>query len=289
MLVTATTHIAHHLRISPYTVSFFLVALGTSLPEMVVGIASAVENKPTLAFANVIGSNIALATLITGLPILIYKEVTTKTINKRKDLQFSFLFAFLPVILALDKTIGRADGIILLISYVVYSYLSIRKSTSIEALVERLDTAKAIKQYLLFATALGGLILFSDGIVKSAIELSTILKVNLGFIGLSITALGTSLPELTYALRAVKENRSDEATGDIVGSIIANATIVLALTCVITPITVNSKDAISLIFLTLAIAMFLIFAHTRNKLSKKEALALVTTYFVFLIVEAWIN
>ena len=289
VFVASTTHIAHHLRISPYTVSFFLVALGTSLPEMIVGIASAMENKPLLSLTNVIGSNIALATLIAGLPVLIYREMSTKTINNRKDLQFSFLFAFLPVILALDKTLGRTDGIILLISYVVYSYLSIRKSTNIEALVERLDTSKNLKQFFLFTVALLGLIAFSDGIVKSAIGLSTLLKINIGFIGLSITALGTSLPELTYALKAVKDNRSNEATGDIVGSIIANSTVVLAMTCLITPIVLSTKDAVSLIFLALAIAMFLIFAHTKKAISKREALILTTTYFIFLVVEAWVN
>jgi len=140
----------------------------------------------------------------------------------------------------------------------------------------------------LFAFSLALLLIASEGIVRSAIDLSQNLNVSLGFIGLTITALGTSLPEIAFVLGIINTNgNEEEITGDVIGSVVANSTLVLGTAAAIYPIQLgNSHFGFSTILIVIStLLLFLAFSKSDEKIDKKEAIALLCAYFLFIGLE----
>lgn len=285
--VSAATKIAKHLKISVYTISFLLVAIATSLPETMVGITSAIDHNPILSFGNAIGSNIALVTLIAAIPILFFRPIPTRSIVASKDVYIAAFFCFLPLMLITDGVLSRLEGVVLLAMYAAYMVFVLKQSKGIERIMDSLERINLAKQAFLFIVSLAFLLLASEVIVKTAAQFSVILNLSLGFVGLSITAVGTSLPEIAVSIAGARKNKSQQVLGNIVGSLIANSTLVLGITAVITPITItNTFFGIQTICaLFLAVAIFLKFVRSRETLDKKEAFLLLGFYIVFILME----
>jgi len=291
LFIHSSSRIAHTFHISGYTISFLLVAIATSLPEAVVGITSALEQNPILSFGNALGSNIALLTIIVAIPGILNSGIHTHAIFKSKDIYYTALFSLFALALSLDGTLNWVDGTALLIGYVIYIVVVLRRSSPLETLVQTFEHTNVWKQFVFFVFSLGLLLLASEGIVRSAINLSVDLSLNLGFIGLTIAAIGTSLPEIAYAIGAVKDDKENEIMGDVIGSVVANSTLVLGITAIIHPIKMNGSlmGISSNIFMILALSLFLIFAKTREKIDRKEAVALVAFYLIFVVFEYFVQ
>jgi len=285
--INATTTISKELKISGYTISFLLVSIATSLPEIVVGITSAVEDKAILSYGNALGSNIALLTLVIAFACFMGKGIKTERIFRSKDIYFSSLFSLMAVALALDKRISTTTGILLVLVYVIYSLAFLRSSTPLERISEKLDEVNLWKQGVVFIASLGLLIISSEGIVKGAVNLSELLNLQLGFIGLSITALGTSLPEIAYSIAALKVDEEEEILGDIIGSVSANSTIVLGITAIIRPIEITNGgiSIFTYAFAVLTTLLFFGFCKTKENLSKLESITLLFVYIGFLVAQ----
>jgi len=293
LFINSSTKIARFFSLSGYTVTFLLIAISTSLPETVVGITSALEKNPILSFGNAIGSNIAMLTLVLAIPILIGTNIGTHQAIKSGDIYRMGIFSLLPILLSIDGTLTKIDGIILLTGYVGNALLVIRRSTGLENLIDRFEHGyiNIWKQAVVFGLALLLIVASSEAIVRSATSISDALGLSLGFVGLTLTAIGTSLPELTFTISAMKRRKPQEVLGDITGGVIANSTFVLGITSIIHPIVVNKSNIgpSTLIFMIITLAIFLRVAKTKEKLDKKEAVVLLGVYVLFILVEYYLQ
>ena len=287
LFIRSASHIAHYFNISNYTIGFILVAIATSLPEMVVGITSAAQQKTVLSFGDALGSNIALLTLVVALPGLINAGISTKQILKSGDIYYTAVFSLLAVGLSFDGKVSRTDGLFLLFGYLIYMLIFLRRGSPIQKFRTRLENINIWKEIVLFTVSLALLLLASEGIVSAALNLSGTLGLQLSYIGLSITALGTSIPEIAFVLGAVREHNDDEIMGDIIGSVVANSTLVLGVASIIYPIYTNGPlISLSLsVMLAVILIVFLVFSRSSEKIDRKESMVLFMLYIGFLIME----
>jgi len=287
LFILSSSEISHHFGVSEYTISFLIVAIATSLPEIVVGISSAANGNPILSYGNALGSNIALLTIIVSIPAILNTGISTRTILHSKDVYVSIIFAITPIILTIDRVLSRPDGIILMLAYILYFILVLKRSTALEKLLIKFEKVNLLKQGIIFIFSLALLLGASEIIVKSAVNLSYQIGWGLAFIGLTVTAVGTSLPEIAFTIGATHGRHQTEILGDILGSVIANATAVLGITAIITPIEIENRTMwlSSATFLLVALLLFLEFTKTKEKVDKGEALFLIIFYLFFLAAE----
>ncbi|HXK52673.1 sodium:calcium antiporter [Candidatus Nomurabacteria bacterium] len=283
----SSAKIAHHLKISEYTISFFLIAIGTSLPEAFVAIRSGLAQDSILSFGTSMGSNIALVTLVIALPVLLTGSISTRYIIASRDMYIASFLALLPFILSLDGVIGRYDAITLFAGYLLYSIAILKRARGVESLIDKIEEINLLKEAFLFIFSLALLLAASNIIVISAINISETLNISLGFVGLTITALGTSLPEISFTIAAVKKGQTEEIMGDIIGSVVANSTLVLGLAAIFYPIKIDgiNMGAITTFFVVLSFLMFMRLARTQQKVTKKEAIVLLGIYTTFIFSE----
>jgi cation:H+ antiporter len=291
VFISSATLIAHHLKISEYTIGFLLVAMGTSLPEVVVAINAGVQKNTILSFGDALGSNIALVTLVVALPTLFAGSMSTKTIINSKDIYYTALFAILPITLIIDGVLTRVDGSILLGTYFIYAAFVLRRAHGVEKLRDIVEKTNMWKQVVLFLFSLVVLLVTSHLIVQAAISLSLALKISIGFVGLSLTALSTSLPEIAFTIAAVKRNKHTEVLGDIIGSVVANSTLVLGIASIIYPIDLGDSNigTPTLFFTLLAILVFLRLARTKERITRVEALALIGLYVLVIVTTGYLQ
>lgn len=284
----STSKLAHHFKISTYTISFFLIAIATSLPETIVGITSALNKNSLLSFGNIVGANIALLTLVISIPVLINSSISTRAILRSKDMYVAFILALLPHALILDGVLSRTDGLILLVMYTFYAYFTFRESKGLELIIEKLEHINIWKQVSIFILSLLLLLLASDIIVKQALSLSSQLGLSITFIGLTLTAMGTTLPETVFAIGAVKGRYQQQVLGNILGSVVANSTMVLGIASILYPINIspitNGKLS-AIIFFVITLIFFIAFAKSKENITRLEAFILLSIYFIFLFIE----
>lgn len=284
----SASNIAKYLRVPAYTISALLIAIGISFPEMVMGITSAIDGNPILSFGTVLGSNIVMLTLIPAITILVGRTIRTKNIIKTNDLYYGTLFSLLSLFLSLDGVLSRHDGILLLTGFISYSILILRRRRGgIGSLIDHFRKVNIKKDLILFFISLIIILTTSSIIVKSAETLSIKIGVELAFIGMSLTALGASLPEISFGIQAVRKKKQNELLGNIIGSLVANSSLVLGITSLISPISIEHTPLliISCIFTILATAVFLRVSKSEEEIDRWEAAILIFIYFLFLLGE----
>jgi|TARA_Y100000310_G_scaffold253216_1_gene260036 cation:H+ antiporter len=289
LLVRSLSKLARFLKVSEYMIAFVLVAFATSVPELFVGIVSALNKTPEISLGNVIGSNIADVTLVMGIIALLgrYTKIQNKFIFK--DLFYMFLIALVPILLMLDNLLSRLDGFILLIIFFLYMYKMIHKNKSVER-INNVHYTEVFKNFGIFFLSILLLLGSAEFLVRSAKEISIELNLPILLIGLFVVAIGTSLPELVYGSRAVLLKHKEQALGNIMGSIVANSTAVLGITAIITPIAFNfSLFLISGSFMIFALFIFMIFIRSGSAITWREGVALLMLYILFIIVQFYIQ
>ncbi|MBP7927716.1 sodium:calcium antiporter, partial [Patescibacteria group bacterium] len=215
-LIKSSARLARFYNISEYTISFLVIAFATSLPELLVGVISALDKNPSLSYGNVLGSNIADLTIILAIPLLVGGSISTKEIIKNKDLLYTVFFGVFPFVLLRDGLLSRLDALVLLVAYLFYLTLVLRRNTILEVLVNNLHNTKVYKEFCIFFMSVLVLLMSASGLVKVAENIGVLLNMPLIFIGITVTALGTSLPELVFGLKAIKTNHKGEVLGNIV-------------------------------------------------------------------------
>lgn len=291
LLVNSSWEMARRFRVSDYAISFFLVAIATSLPEIVVGITAAMSKNSILSFGNAIGSNVALVTLIIAIPVLINSGISTRILIHTKDAYVATIFSVLPLALIFDGNLSRFDGGILLALYGVYMFFVLRRGDRPEEEERSVETVNLWRNVSLFIFSLLLLFVASEAIVRGALSLSASLNLNLGFVGLTITAIGTSLPEIAFAIGVVRTKHQFEVLGNAVGSVVANSTVVLGLTAIVEPIVLTNSGMgfSSLLFSVFAALLFLRFVRTKESISTGEALILLLVYALFVAAEYYLR
>jgi len=291
-LVDVLVKVCKFLGWKEFVVSFFIVAFATTIPNFFVDIISALNKVPQLAFGDVVGTNIADLTLIIALSALISRaglSVPSRTVQGSSF--FTIGVAILPLILVFDGTLNRVDGILLLGAFVIYLIWLFNKKERFEKVYDGVREPLSLKSFLtnLIFLSLSVLLLLmsGQGIVKSAIFFSNYFHFPLALIGIFLVGLGTALPELSFTLQAARKSQDWMIVGDVMGSVIMTATLVLGSVALISPIKISdfSPFAIGRIFLIIAAVFFLFFIRTGRKISRREGLFLLGIYLVFILVE----
>ncbi|TKJ17115.1 hypothetical protein CEE44_01095 [Candidatus Woesearchaeota archaeon B3_Woes] len=291
-LIKSLSKIAAFLRMSKFVVSFIIVGMATSLPELFVGISSALAGQPEISLGNVIGSNIANLTIILGIPLLLARGIAIKSKTVRKDSLYMFGISLLPLILmAIGESLSKLDGIILIVFFLFYSALLIKQKKKFTKPIDNhIGRSEIVGNVFLFIVSA----LFLYYSAKFTVKYASLISIDLAlppiFVGLFIIALGTSLPELVVGFHALKKNQEDIILGNIMGSVVANSTLVLGVTALIFPITTNLVIFFtSISFMILASFLFMIFIEAGKKIYWKEGVILIIIYVLFIMVQSYIK
>lgn len=277
-----------------FVVAFFVMAFAASLPNLFIGITSALHKIPQLSFGDVAGNNLVALTIAIALAVLISKkELPAESRTVQTTSIFTIIAALLPLLLILDGKLSRIDGILLIAFFIFYLFWLFSKR---ERFTKIYDTQKIpiIKEFKLFLKDLGKLILgimlliiAAQGIVASAQFFAKSFDIALVLIGVLITGLGSALPEIYFAVASAKRGETWMILGDLMGAVIVPATLVLGIVALIHPIEISdfSPLAIARFFLIISALFFLFFVRTDCKITKKEALFLLSIYLIFVLVE----
>jgi cation:H+ antiporter len=255
LLVKGAASIATRLGVEPVIIGLTVVAFGTSAPELAVSVGASLGGNSDVAFGNVVGSNTANILLILGASAIVGGLAVSQRIV-RIDVPLLVVASLAVVVMALDNRIGRIDGVILFAAVLAYTFWLIRASRQGEApevaeeyqsVVETVEGAGAerplVVQVLYVIAGLGVLVLGSQLLVGSATDIAEHFGVSELVIGLTVVAIGTSLPELATSMLAAFRGQRDIAVGNVVGSCLFNLLCVLGLTGLVSSSGVNVTDA----------------------------------------------
>lgn len=271
---------------------FFLgmiLGLMTTLPEIAIGINSAINGIPEISFGNMVGGIIILFGLILPISIILNRKVKTE----KHTFLFSIilLFLLLPLILGLKGYLNYIDGIILISSYIVLVYLLYRKHRVTNSVkIEIVNRKEVGKYFMLIILGIIGLIISSNLIVETTIYLLKGYNISVFIIGLLLYSIGTNLPELIIAIRSFKRKVEDLSFSNLIGSAMGNSLAIGALSLAKTiNVEVNSSYLFLTIFNFVFFIIFFIFYKTDRLLVRKEGIAIFLMYLLFLFGQIFIQ
>lgn len=302
LLVVAIRRLSKLTGIGGFAISAVILALATSFPELFVGITAALEGSPSLSLGVVIGSNIANLALVVGGAGIIFGAVEVHGSFVRRDVAIAFGAGLIPLFLLLDGTLSRVDGLILIFLYGLYASSLFREQFIQLGREHEEEDGRFWYRFLRHFAHIDGtvgrelgrlflgvaLLLFSANmIVRAAQFLALDLNIPLLLIGIFLVAVGTSLPEVAFSIRSLKEHAPKMFFGNILGSIIANGTLVAGVTSLIAPIKVEAFDEYLLATITfiLIYLLFWMFIRSKQRLDRWEAATLFALYLAFVLVE----
>ncbi|HNQ84472.1 MAG TPA: calcium/sodium antiporter [Deltaproteobacteria bacterium] len=303
LLVRGASGIARSLNVSPLVIGLTVVAFGTSAPELVVNIAALIRGNDGLAFGNVIGSNISNTGLILGLTALVSPLRVTGMVIVR-EIPMMILVALVAVITGIDgvftaaaDSFSRPDGLILLLLLVVFIFYNVkdalRRRSEEEYLVqveEHIPSRPKESMSIGGIMVLAGLGLLAAGgklAVTGAVGLASALGVSDALIGLTVIAVGTSLPELATSMIAALKNEPELAVGNVVGSNIINLSLILGLVCTVSPVDVPAGGRLDLVAMLLfSLILLPVSLTSRRKITRIEGAALLSGYCAYVVVRA---
>lgn len=283
-----------------FVLSALILSLATSLPELFVGITSALEGTGSLSFGNLLGANITNILLVAGLSTVVIGGVAVRGGDVFHEFFLAAVAGILPLFLLLDGKLSRVDGLILLTLYFAYTFSFFKKRfvemgthhLSGSLLMRFIKRAEKIEKkadrsigHLLVGVA--ALLFLSDLIVKVATSIAASLSIPVFVVGLILLSIGTTLPEVIVSFRSLRTHSDGIFFGNLLGSVVINSTLILGMVSLISPIEI--VEPISFlkpgIFFVLGIALFWIFIRTKHFLSRREAVVLLVLYCVFGILE----
>lgn len=281
--VDGASSIASLLKIPTIIVGLTIVALGTSAPEAAVSITSSLTGSNALAVSNVIGSNLFNMLMVIGISALLSNLVMEKSVLE-KDLPFLVGITLLwAIFIIIGWDITNIEGIILLIILVAYISLLVyntRKSGEATEVEEPKFTLP--KSIIFILVGLAGIVLGGDLVVDSASAIAIALGMSETLVGLTIVAIGTSLPELVTSITALKKGENQLVIGNVIGSNIFNILFVLGASSAISAIPLDSSMLIDVVFMLAVTVLCFIFGKTQEKYDKKEGVILIVLFIVYM-------
>ena len=285
-----SSRLAKNLHLSEFVVSFFIIAIISTLPEATISIISAFNGEPQLGLGTLLGAKIADLTLVLGIAVL-FSSGGIKV--KSKILQNNFLYLFLllfPLILGFDGEFSRIDGIILVLVGISFFIKIIIDRKKFRKKFNNIKRGSFLKNSVLLTLSLAALLIGAFFAVKFATNFAYEAKVPEILIGITILALGTCLPELFFSIKAARSNRDELVLGDLLGTVITDATIILGIVALICPFTYNPINIYVLgggIFLAGIFTVW--FMKTNRSINKFEGLFLILLYILFIFISFFIN
>ena len=267
-LTEGAVAVAERLRIPQIVIGLTVVAMGTSMPEFTVSLVAALKGTPDLAVGNVIGSNIFNVFAIVGIAAMI-APMTILSLTVKRDLPFALVAALLLVVFGLDGNIGRLDAAALFLLFVIYMIITVRQA---RAEVKSEDNpAPATQKNLMLSIfwlliGLTALVLGSNQFVDGASAMAKSFGVSEAVIGLTIVAMGTSLPELATSVVAARKGNSGIAMGNVIGSNVFNILFIIGTTGVISPMRISGITSVDYMMLVLSMLALWLFSYTRLRI-----------------------
>ena len=287
-LVRGSSSLELKIGISPLVIGLTIVGFATSSPELVVSIKAALIGSSEIVLGNVIGSNIANIALILGCAALI-RPLKVNVDVIRKEVPILIGVSVLLIIILIDGEVGLIEGIIFILGIIIYVVVSVlfakkEKSIDTESAFEEEFQSKFKTPLLLLLIAVGaGLLIFGANIfLKSAIEIAKLFGMSEAVIGLTVVAIGTSLPELITSAVAAIRNKADIAIGNAVGSSIFNILFILGITAVIMPISSKGISYVDLGVMMLTAVILLPMSFRGYKINRVEGLVLLLGYLFYI-------
>ncbi|MFB1051969.1 calcium/sodium antiporter [Paraliobacillus sp. JSM ZJ581] len=290
--VDGASKIATALRVSPLIIGLTIVAFGTSAPEATVSIVAALEGSAGVTIGNVVGSNIFNITLVVGIGALIL-PMTVESETIRKEIPFTLLAGVVVLIMVSDISlqqstsafISRGDGFILLLFFAIFLYYIFEVARSSNTKLETVAQEKPPlgKNIILAVIGLAAIVLGGELVVSNASKIALSFGMSETLVGLTIVAVGTSLPELITTITAALKKETDIALGNIVGSNIFNLFLVLGLTSIISPLTVDNTIFFDIMFMNILTLILLIFSRTSYKIGRLEGGWLTSLYVLYMV------
>ena len=281
--VDGASNVASILKIPTLIVGLTIVAFGTSAPEAAVSITSSLSGSNALALSNVIGSNLFNMLLIIGLCALLNELKIGKNVLNL-DLPFLvILTGILTAFILLGWNISRLEGIILIILIIAYvSYLVYNARKSKESQTVEKPKMSLLKSIIYIVCGVAGIIIGADLVVDSASYIAMAFGMSETLVGLTIVAMGTSLPELVTSLTALKKDENQLIIGNVIGSNIFNISMVLGASSAISPIAINPNMIVDIVLMLGVTILFFIFGKTQDKYDKKEGFVLVALFVAYM-------
>lgn len=290
-LVRGASSLAIRLGISPLVVGLTVVAFATSSPELVVSIKAAIEGNPGIVVGNVVGSNICNIALILGVAAII-SPLSVKTQVIKREIPIMIIVSVILLLILSDDVITRLEGVLLVIGIIVYIILgykySIKKKDNKEVIKEFEEIIpkspyKVLTSLVLIVVGLVLLVFGSNLFVDGAVAIAENFGVSQAVIGLTIVALGTSLPELTTSVVASFKNENDIAIGNAVGSNVFNILSILGISSLIRPIVNTGITMVDLSIMMFFAILILPLSKTKFTLRRWEGALLFCGYIAYII------
>lgn len=284
LVVKEAERIALKFDIPEFIIGASLIAFGTSLPEMAASISATLNNKPEMAVGNVIGSVIFNITLVLGLVFLLSKKIEPKRDIFAKDSAWSLIPIFTFILIVYDNKITRFEGMIFIILMFSYLYFLSKENIISEEIDEDLKKEPLSWPKTIIFLLIGFILVIvgAEYTIESASNLAKSFGVSEWVISLILIALGTSLPELVVSIVASLKNKGEMAIGNIIGSNVANFTMVLGSASIVKPLNINISKYSFDILTALIVSILLIFITANKMYNKSAGIALLSILALFL-------
>lgn len=296
--VDGSSSVAKLLKVPTIIIGLTVVAFGTSMPEMSVSVTAALQGSNDLAVSNVLGSNIFNLLVVLGF-CSILNPVQAKWSLLKKEFPFSIFIAVVLLLLDSDFSIskvlsgeetfslGRKAGILLLLLFAVFLYATVKSALQARQEQTEIDeeykSMSPLKSVLYIIGGLAGIVWGGDLVVDSACEIAETFGLSQTFIGLTIVALGTSLPELVTSMVAAAKGENDLAVGNVVGSNIFNILLILGVSATITPITLEVTAVYDTLILIVASVIVYVSAISKREIRRTEGMLFLLAYLAFFV------
>jgi len=281
-IIKSLVRIAGYLGFTEFAISFLLVGIISVMPELVIGVMSALEGTPSFGLGIIFGSNIADLTLIIGTVALLSKGIKLHS-STIKQAKFLVLLIALPVLLLWDSEISRLDGLVLLLAFLFYCYTVIKShGPSVQPFIKKKPSI--FFEFTVLLVCLIVVFISGNMITHAGKELSSILFLPLFFVGI-VLAVGTCIPELVMAVQASKKKHSELGFGDIMGNVFADCTGTIGVIALISPIRPEYPQLTVLtgiIMVSSLMALLFIFGSSK-KISKRGGVYLILAYLALLV------
>lgn len=292
VFVEGASSIAKKFNVPSMIIGLTIVAMGTSAPEAAVSITSSLAGQNDMSVANVVGSNFFNILVVLGVSSIIAKLPVQKDTIK-KDTPFLILVSALLLIFGINLKIGRIEGLALLVlfTYFLVNTIKSAKNASESDSSETGETAIAIetsteislpKTILVSLVGIVGIVVGGDMVVDAATSIATSFGMSANLVGLTIVAVGTSLPEFVTSIVAIKKGETEIAIGNVIGSNLFNILLVLGLAAVINPISMSMLAFIDIIFMVLITVLLYVFMKKKSSLIKSQGIILVVLYIAYM-------
>ena len=288
--VDGASSVAKKFRIPAFVIGLTIVAFGTSAPELAVSITAAMKGSNDIAIGNVVGSNIFNTLVVLGASAAITPIAVDKGMIKR-DYPLSIFAAVLLGVLAMDTiffkadamSLGRLDGIILLIAFAGFMVMTVKAGMEGRTDDDEVEAMPMIKALIFIVLGLVGIVWGGDLSVEGAKEIARFFGLSEAIIGLTIVALGTSLPELVTSIIAAKKGESDIAVGNVIGSNIFNIFLILGVSSTILPMNVSGTYLYDIGMLIAVMALTYVPIAKTKKVTRGMGIAMILVYVAYTV------